>query len=122
MTDVLVPMLTELLQLVLVVLIGFVIALVKKQLGVTKMKQLSAEFANKQEIVNTVVLFVQQVYAASDGAKKYEIALTTATNWLKEKNITMSTGELQSLIESNVLLLKKEFVDDWEGKPESLNE
>jgi hypothetical protein len=87
--------------------------LLKKQLGVEKLKQIEAELTAKQEIVDTVVLFVQQVYAAYDGEEKYKMALVRATDLMNKKGLKTTPEELESLIESSVKLMKKAFGDAW---------
>lgn len=108
-----VQVLSELLMLLVVVLAGFAVALLKKYLGTEKMKQINEELKSKQEIVATVVLFVQQVYGHYEGEAKYVIALETATEWLNSKGIKITETELKSLIESSVKLLKTEFGEEW---------
>lgn len=108
-----VQVLSELLMLLVVVLAGFAVAVLKKYLGTEKMKQINEELKSKQEIVDTVVLFVQQVYGHYEGEKKFVIALETASEWLTSKGIKVTVTELRSLIESSVKLLKTEFGEEW---------
>lgn len=113
MEIVLTDLLTQIFMLLGILLASFVVALLKKQLGVEKLKQIEAELTAKQEIVDTVVLFVQQVYAAYDGEEKYKMALVRATDLMNKKGLKITPEELESLIESSVKLMKKAFGDAW---------
>lgn len=113
MEIVLTDLLTQIFMLLGILLASFVVALLKKQLGVEKLKQIEAELTAKQEIVDTVVLFVQQVYAAYDGEEKYKMALVRATDLMNKKGLKVTPEELESLIESSVKLMKKAFGDAW---------
>jgi hypothetical protein len=113
MEIVLTDLLTQIFMLLGILLASFVVALLKKQLGVEKLKQIEAELTAKQEIVDTVVLFVQQVYAAYDGEEKYKMALVRATDLMNKKGLKITPEELESLIESSVKVMKKEFGDAW---------
>lgn len=113
MEIVLTDLLTQIFMLLGILLASFVVALLKKQLGVEKLKQIEAELTAKQEIVDTVVLFVQQVYAAYDGEEKYKMALVRATDLMNKKGLKVTPEELESLIESSVKLMKKAFGDTW---------
>ena len=113
MEIVLTDLLTQIFMLLGILLASFVVALLKKQLGVEKLKQIEAELTAKQEIVDTVVLFVQQVYTAYDGEDKYKMALVRATDMMNKKGLKITPEELESLIESSVKRMKKEFGDAW---------
>jgi hypothetical protein len=106
-------LLAQVFMLLGVLLASFALALLKKQVGVQKLKQIEAELTAKQEIVDTVVLFVQQVYATYDGEEKYKLALARATDLMNKKGLKITPEELESLIESSVKLMKKEFGDAW---------
>lgn len=53
-------------------------------------------------IVKSTVEYVEQVYSVLDGPAKLQKAEDSATEWLKEKGITVSDTELRILIESFV--------------------
>ena len=113
MEELVVKVLTEVLMLVMVLVGGFVVQFLRKKIGVEKMKAIEAELAAKQEIVDAVVLFVQQVYEAYDGKDKFNKAMLTASKWITAKGFTVTPEELQSMIESSVKLFKKEFAEQW---------
>ncbi len=113
MEIVLTDLLTQIFMLLGILLASFVVALLKKQLGVEKLKRIEAEFTAKQEIVDTIVLFVQQVYSAYGGEDKYKMALVKATDMMNKKGLKITPEELEILIESSVKLMKKEFGNAW---------
>lgn len=106
-------LLAQVFMLLGVLLAGFVLALLKKQVGVQKLREIEAELIAKQEIVDTVVLFVQQVYTAYNGEEKYKMALVRATDIMNKKGLKITPEELETLIESSVKVMKKEFGDAW---------
>jgi len=113
MEVVLSDLLAQVFMLLGVLLASFVLALLKKHVGVQKLKEIEAELTAKQEIVDTVVLFVQQVYAAYDGEEKYKMALVRATDLMNKKGLEVTPEELEILIESSVKVMKKAFGDAW---------
>ena len=113
MEVVLSDLLAQVFMLLGVLLASFVLALLKKHVGVQKLKEIEAELTAKQEIVDTVVLFVQQVYAAYDGEEKYKMALVRATDLMNKKGLKITPEELESMIESSVKVFKKAFGDAW---------
>ena len=115
MDTMLMNILSELLKLVLIVAAGFVVALIKRSLGTEKMKRLTEELENKREIVETVVLFVQQVYTHYDGEEKFAKAFERVAERLNEAGLKTSPAEIEDLIESSIKLFKKEFGDSWYG-------
>jgi len=112
-------LLVQVFMLVGILLASFVMALLKKQFGTEKLKEIKAEFEAKKEIVNTAVLFVQQVYWAYDGDAKHTKAIERATIMMNEKGLTVSPEELEALLESGLRLLKKEFGDAWDKEVSS---
>jgi hypothetical protein len=117
MSETLMNLLVELITLLATILAGLAVQYLRKKIGVEKLNAIEAELAAKQEIVDTVVLFVQQVYEEYDGETKYARALSVASEWLTEKGFTVTNAELQSLIEASVKALKKEFAEQWRSLP-----
>lgn len=86
-----------------------------------KIKNKYEEKANtdtKKQIVEDTVKYVQQVYETLDGTEKFQKAVSTATEWLNEKGLSISEAELAILIESAV----KGFKDSWTSTPAVLTE
>jgi hypothetical protein len=76
-------------MLVMVLVGGFVVQFLRKKIGVEKMKAIKAELAAKQEIVDTVVLFVQQVYEAYDGKDKFTKQYSRHRNGLRQRALQL---------------------------------
>lgn len=113
MSELLLPLIQELLYVSITVGVGFLIAYMKKKLSVEQLKQIKTEMDNKREIIELVVLFVQQVYSHLDGNARYEEALNRASILLQQKGLKITDEELQSLLESSVKNLKYEFGESW---------
>jgi hypothetical protein len=62
----------------------------------------------RQEVVENVVKYVEQVYADLSGEEKIEKAMEEALQILTEKGISTSETELRMLIESAVYEMNKE--------------
>ena len=68
-------------------------------------KREDKEFINST--VDTVVKAIQQMYADLDGEEKKEKAIENISNILEQKGIYVTELELEMLLESTVLALKK---------------
>lgn len=106
--------------------IASVIAILFGVLG-AKIKRLYTDKVQDETIktvVDSVVKWVQQVYYDLDGQGKLEKALERASQTLKEKGITVSKSELNTLIESAVYGLKQGIAETTlvEGTTEELPE
>ena len=60
-----------------------------------------------KETVSTVVSAVQQMYSDLDGEEKKEKAIENISNILEQKGIYITELEIEMLLESSVLALKK---------------
>ena len=63
----------------------------------------------KQAVAKTVVKAVEQIYKDLHGDEKLDMALTSASEMLAEKGISVSNLELRMLIEAAVLEFNKSF-------------
>ena len=94
---------TEILYAVLTFLGGYI--------GVV-LKNLATKYLNdktKRAVAKTVVRFVEQVYKDLHGEDKFNAALTTASEMLAEKGITVTDLEIRVLIEAAVAEFNREF-------------
>ena len=94
-------------------------AAITQKVGIEKMKKLTAELENKQDIVQTAILFVQQVFRNLDGPAKYAEAVKAATAALNDKGLSVTEDEIKRLIESGLKMLKMQFEDTWYDSIES---
>ncbi len=99
---------------------GFVVAYLRRRLGVEGMQKLEAELVLKQELAILAVRFIEQVYLDLDGPEKYSRAALWLSSRLEEKGITISPEEIQGLIEAALRELKDEFGNEWAKTLETL--
>ena len=88
-----------------------VVGAIASWIGV-QLKKLYTDKVNtkeKQDVVESTVTYIQQVYGDLKGEEKLEKALETASEWLTSKGISVSDSELRVLIESAVYNMKKGF-------------
>lgn len=88
-----------------------VVGAIASWIGV-QLKKLYTDKVNtkeKQDVVESTVTYIQQVYGDLKGEEKLEKALETASDWLTSKGINVSDSELRVLIESAVYNMKKGF-------------
>ena len=104
-------LLNELFGTYLIPAVVTVVGAIASWVGV-QLKKLYTEKVNtkeKQEVVQSTITYIQQVYGDLKGEEKLEKALETASDWLTSKGINVSDSELRVLIESAVYNMKKGF-------------
>ena len=104
-------LLNELFGTYLIPAVVTVVGAIASWVGV-QLKKLYTEKVNtkeKQEVVESTVTYIQQVYWDLKGEEKLEKAVETASDWLTSKGINVSDSELRVLIESAVYNMKKGF-------------
>lgn len=104
-------LLDELFGTYLIPAVVTVVGAIASWVGV-QLKKLYTEKVNtkeKQEVVQSTITYIQQVYGDLKGEEKLEKALETASDWLTSKGINVSDSELRVLIESAVYNMKKGF-------------
>lgn len=104
-------LLNELFGTYLIPAVVTVVGAIASWVGV-QLKKLYTEKVNtkeKQEVVQSTVTYIQQVYWDLKGEEKLEKAVETARDWLTSKGINVSDSELKVLIESAVYNMKKGF-------------
>ena len=102
-------LLNELFSTYLIPAVVTIVGAVASWIGV-QLKRLYTEKDNtkeKQDVVQSTITYIQQVYGDLKGEEKLEKALDTASEWLTSKGITVSDSELRVLIESAVYNMKK---------------
>ena len=104
-------LLNELFGTYLIPAVVTVVGAIASWIGV-QLKKLYTDKVNtkeKQEVVQSTVTYIQQVYWDLKGEEKLEKAVETASDWLTSKGINVSDSELRVLIESAVYNMKKGF-------------
>jgi len=89
------------------------IELLRRKLGLEKMRRLQRELQTKQELAALAVKMVEQAYRDLKGPDKY----TEAANWLMdrayERRIKVNPDEMRGLIEAALRMAKDEFGEQW---------
>lgn len=93
--------------------IGLLVELIRRQIGIEGMKQISLTLAQKQVLATIAVQFVEQAYKDYAGEAK----LAKASEWLAaraaEHGIKLTADEIQGLIESALRQMKDQFGSTW---------
>ena len=88
-------------------------------------KKLYAKYINdhtKQTVARTVVMAVQQLYEELNGPEKFDIALESMTEMLKDKGITITALEARMLIEAAVGEFKGFFYRIDKSEPDDIED
>lgn len=110
MHDVLLAFLQDLAYALVSVGAAFLIAFLKKKIGVAGMQELAEKSYLIKEIVNAGVKYAEQSFAAGEKAEK---ALDWIVASLAAKGIKVSEEEIKGLIEATVREFKDQFGEDW---------
>ncbi len=114
--DALVMAIIENILIILVTLAaGFIVAYLRKKIGVEGMQRIEAELYLKQELAETAVRLAEQVYKDCKGEEKYSMAALWLADRAKEAGLNISEGEIKGLIEAALRAFKDEFVEQWEN-------
>ena len=89
------------------------VELLRRKLGLEKMRRIQTELETKQELAGLAIRYVEQAYKDLKGQAKYN----QAANWLaaraQERGIKITPDEVKGLIEAAVRMAKDEFGEDW---------
>jgi LL-H family phage holin len=99
--------------IIVTVAAGFVVAYLRKRIGIEGMHKIEAELALKQELAELAVRFVEQVYKDLHGQEKY----SQAAQWLEDRageaGLEITANEIKGLIEAALRAFKDEFGEQW---------
>ncbi len=113
MEGVLLQILYNALILLATLVAGFLVAYLRKRLGVEGMKRIETELALKWELAALAVRFVEQVYRDLEGEEKYEQAAGWLATQAGELGLKVTPDEIKGLIEAAVRAFKDEFGEEW---------
>ncbi len=89
------------------------VELLRRKLGVEKMRTIQEELHAKQELGIMAVRYAEQAYKDYQGPVK----LAHASAWLekqaKKRGLNVTAAEVEVLVESGLRLLKDEFSEAW---------
>ncbi len=103
----------NLLIIIVTLATGFVVAYLRKRLGVEWMQKIELELSLKQELAELAIKFVEQVYRDFDGDEKYTVAAIWLVDRVSELGLKTNESEVKGLIESALRTLKDEFGEQW---------
>lgn len=95
---------------------GYAVAYLRKRLGVEGMLKIETELALKQELAQMAVRFVEQAFRDLKGKEKYAEAVVWLLSRAKGIGLSLTTEEVQGLIESALRTFKDEFGEEWASK------
>jgi len=113
MEDLLLKLLYDVLILLATVAAGYVVAWLRKKLGVEGMKKIESELETKQELAALAVRFVEQVYRELHGEEKYQKAAEWLASRAEEHGLKLTADEIKGLIEAALRSFKDEFGEQW---------
>ncbi|MGI5921081.1 MAG: phage holin [Syntrophomonadaceae bacterium] len=116
MDSILVDIGYQALGILLPALCAIAIELIRRKLGLEKMKKVQAELKTKQELASMAVQFVEQAYITLHGEEKYNCAAQWLAVRARERGIKVSEDEVKGLIEAALRKLKDEFGGQWPNK------
>lgn len=103
----------NILVVIITIASGYLVAWLRKKLGVEKMREIQNELSLKQELSEAAVRFAEQAYKDLRGPDKYHIAAEWLARVASEKGIKITDDEVKGLIESSLRLMKDKFGEEW---------
>lgn len=104
MNEIFLQILVDLILVALPLVVGYLAIQTNKIIKGNKQAQ---ELLNNEAVTKMVVLYVESVYKNVDGKEKFEKAKDKLLEILKSKGVKISDSEIEVLIESVLLSLKK---------------
>jgi len=105
-------------------LVLIMIELLRRKLGLEKMRKIQGELEIKEELASLAIKFVEHACKDLHGQEKYD----QAANWLaaraQERGIQANPDEIKGLLEAALRMAKDEFGEQWakqeKSEPEKL--
>lgn len=92
---------------------GFLVAYLRRRLGVEGMQRIEVELALKQELAELAVRFVEQACRDLHGQEKYNKAAEWLAGRASEVGLRITAEEVKGLIEAALRAFKDEFGEQW---------
>lgn len=104
----------NLLLLIITLAAAYLVAFLKKKIGIERLKQIEAELQTKQELADIAVRFVEQVYRdVLHGEEKFNKAVEWLTKQFKKLGLEFTEEEIKGLIEAALRGFKDVFGEEW---------
>ncbi|MDF2534324.1 MAG: hypothetical protein K0R18_481 [Bacillales bacterium] len=98
--------------------VGFLIAFLKKKIGVENMKKIQEQSHLIKQIVEMGVKYAEQTF---ESGEKLDHAIEWIITTLASKGIKVEEKEIRGLVEATIRELKDQFGEEW-GKATSKKE
>jgi len=113
MEDRLVSLAYDVLAILIPALVALAVELLRRKVGVEKIKKIQHELEVKQELALLAVRFVEQTYKDLHGEDKYNKAASWLAERAQEQGIKITAEEIKCLIESALRIIKNELGEQW---------
>lgn len=110
MENMIMSILSDVLMVIATVGAGFLVAFLKKKLGVEKLRKLQQESEFIKEVVKAGVQYAEQRFQSGE---KLDEAIKWITTSLNAKGFIVSEKEVEGLIEATIRQFKDEFGESW---------
>lgn len=94
-------------------LCAMAIELLRRRLGLEKMKRIQEELQAKQQLATLAVKFAEQAYKDLHGEEKYNQAAKCLSARIQELGLQVTSDEIKGLIEAALRMVKDELGEDW---------
>ncbi len=103
-----------------------IIELLRRKLGLEKMKKIQYELATKQELASLAVKFAEHAFTGLRGQEKFDQAAIWLAARAQERGLIVTPDEIQGLLEAALRMIKDEFGEQWakelKKEPEGLSD
>ena len=113
MESLIMAIIENILIIIVTLVAGFIIAYLRKKIGVDGMQKIGLELALKQDLAELAVKFVEQVYKDFKGEEKYTMAALWLADRIGELGLKINESEVKGLIEAALRTIKDEFGEQW---------
>lgn len=113
MEDRLVVLCYNALSILIPALCAILIELIRRKLGLEKMRKMQQELETKKDLAHLAVRMTEQVYQNLHGQDKFDRASEWLTARARERGLNINSDELQGLIEAALRMANDEFSKQW---------
>lgn len=92
---------------------AMIIELLRRKLGLEKIRQVQYELETKTKLAKCAVRFVEHYYREIHGQEKYDRVAEWLAERAKERGLAIPAEEMQGLIEAALRMIKDEFGEQW---------
>lgn len=94
-------------------LCAIAIELLRRRLGLEKIRKIQEELKAKQQLAILTVKFVEQAYKDLHGEEKYNQAAEWLSARIQELGLHITQDEVKGLIEAALRMVKDELGEEW---------